>query len=97
MFPNERYVSGHFRSYLISCFNYTRSGDLVAVRGFKVVTLIQPAHYDYAAAVLFLASGVWPTVHRFRRNIRGSREGSLLIALSNHFTSNFEFFGYGFM
>lgn len=98
MYPNIRFTSTHFRSYLISRFNYNRSGDLVAVEGCKVVSLIQPAHYDYAASVWFLVSGVWPHFFRFARKVRGSREGGALVGLSLRFIKNlWPFFGLGFV
>lgn len=98
MYPNVRFVNNHFRSYLISRFNYAQSSDLVTVEGYKVVSLIQPSHYDYAATLWFLASGIWPYFFRFKRSIRGSRDGSMLVGLSNRFTKKvWSFFGLGFM
>ena len=98
MFPNERFVNSHFRSYLISRFNYARPSELVSVQGCKVVTLIQPGHYDYAATAWFLVSGLWPTSYKFKRNVRGSREGNILVGLSNRFTKqNWVDFGWSFI
>lgn len=98
MYPNIRFVENHFRSYLISKFNYTFSGELVTVRGCKVVSLIQPNHYDYAATAWFLVSGLWPYSCRFKRNVRGSREGNMLIGLTNRFTKKmWKQLGYNFL
>lgn len=89
MYPSVRFVENHFRSYMISKFNYTFTSEVAEVTGCKVVSLIQPNQYDYAASSWFLASGMWPTAFRFKRNVRGSRDGNMLIGLSNRFIGKY--------
>lgn len=60
MNSSERFINSHFRSLLISRFNYTKVSDLVRIRGCKIIALVPPSHYEVIASIMFLGTGIWP-------------------------------------
>lgn len=60
MVSREVYVSGHFRSLLISRFNYTKINSIVRLKSLKIIALVPPSHYEVVALTLFLGTGIWP-------------------------------------
>lgn len=98
MYPNERYALNHMRTLLISRFMYNGVEDIARVQGCKVVILVQPDYYDFAACTLFLSTGIWPVSRRFTRRVRGMREGFAVVAVSSQLCgSDFLRCGYKFL
>jgi len=60
MNPIERYINSHFRSLLISRFNYLNASHLVRIRSCKIIALVPPSHYDIVASTIFIGTGIWP-------------------------------------
>lgn len=58
MVSREVYVSGHFRSLLISRFNYTKINSIVRLKSLKIIALVPPSHYEVVALTLFLGTGI---------------------------------------
>jgi hypothetical protein len=67
MFINERYINSHFRSLLISRFNYSKVSHIVKLRSCKILALIPPSHYEVVASVMFLGTGIWPYSRIFEK------------------------------
>lgn len=65
MNSSERFINGHFRSLLISRFNYSKVSDLVRIRGCKIIALVPPSHYEVVASIMFIGTGIWPNSKLF--------------------------------
>lgn len=84
MFSTERYFSGHFRSLLISRFNYTKISQLVRIRSCKILALVPPSHYDIIATLMFLGTGIWPYSRLYVKKKRKKGGKSFLCVLIIH-------------
>lgn len=93
MFPIERFINSHFRTLLISRFNYSNTTHLVRVRSCKILALIPPSHYEIVASTMFLGTGIWPYSKLFakKRKKRGGKFFLLLLVI--HLSQLFDFFG----
>lgn len=97
MNPLERFINTHFRSLLISRFNYTKVSNLVRIRGCKILALVPPSHYEVVASALFIGTGIWPNSKLIEKK-RKKRGGKYyVLALMLHISKLWQYFGNTFM
>lgn len=97
MYPIERFINSHFRTLLISRFNYTKVSHLVRIRGCKILALVPPSHYEVVASVLFLGTGVWPYSKIFIKKKRKRGGKFFLLLLVVHISKMWQLFGNSFL
>lgn len=93
MYSTERYFSTHFRSLLISRFNYTKISQLVRIRSCKILALVPPSHYDVIATLMFLGTGIWPHSRIYVKKKRKKGGKSFLLVLIVHISKLWQVFG----
>lgn len=93
MYPTERFVNSHFRSYLISRFIYTNVSYLVKIRSCKILAIIPPSHFEVVSSILFLGTGIWPYSKIFvkKKKKRGGKFFILLLVV--HMSKLWQIFG----
>lgn len=97
MYPIERFISGHFRSLLISRFIYTKVTHLVRIRSCKILALVPPSHYEVVATILFLGTGIWPYSKIFIKKKRKKGGKYFLLLLVIHLSKLWQVFGNAFL
>lgn len=93
MYSTERYFSSHFRSLLISRFNYSKISQLVRIRSCKILALVPPSHYDVIATLIFLGTGIWPYSRIYVKKKRKKGGKSFLLVLIVHISKFWQIFG----
>ena len=93
----ERFVNGHFRSLLISRFNYSKVSELVRIRGCKILALVPPSHYEVVASIMFLGTGIWPQSKLFVKKKKKKGGKFFLLMLVVHISKLWQIFGNSFM
>lgn len=97
MNSSERFVNGHFRSLLISRFNYSKVSDLVRIRGCKILALVPPSHYEVVASIMFIGTGIWPNSKLFVKKKKKRGGKFFLLMLIVHISKLWQIFGNSFM
>jgi len=95
--PIERFVNGHFRSLLISRFNYTTASHLVRIRSCKILALVPPSHYDVVASTMFMGTGIWPYSKIFIKKRKKKGGKFFLLMLVVHISKLWPIFGNSFL
>lgn len=93
MNQSERYINTHFRSMLISRFNYSNVVNLVKIRGCKILAIIPPSHFEVMSLILFLGTGVWPYSKIFIKKKRKKGGKYFLLMLVLHISKLWQVFG----
>lgn len=93
----ERFINSHFRSLLISRFNYTKVSDLVRIRSCKVLALVPPSHYEVIASIMFLGTGIWPQSKLFVKKKKKRGGKYFLLMLIIHISKLWQIFGNSLM
>jgi len=93
MYPNERYVNNHFRSYLISRFYYSTVSDLVTIKSLKILAFLPPSHFDIVSSALFLGTGIWPVTMLVEKKKKKKKGKFFLVLLYVHMCQLFTIFG----
>lgn len=97
MNQSERFVNGHFRSMLISRFNYSNVTNLVKIKSCKILAFIPPSHYEIMSLILFLGTGVWPYSKIFIKKKRKKGGKFFLLLLAVHISKLWQVFGNGLL
>lgn len=97
MNSSERYINSHFRSLLISRFNYSRVSSLIRIRGCKILALVPPSHYEVIAPIMFMGTGIWPVSKLFvkKKKKRGGKYFLLMLVI--HISKLWPIFGNSLM
>lgn len=87
MYNSEIYINNHFRSLLISRFNYSKVSQLVRIRSCKIFAIIPPSHYEVVATLMFLGTGIWPNSRIFQKKKKGKGGKSYILLLTVHISN----------
>lgn len=82
MNSNTVYITTHFRCILISRFNYVKINQLPVIRVCRILALVPPSHYEIAATLLFLGTGIWPHSRIFVKKKKKKGGKSFLLILT---------------
>lgn len=93
MYNSEIYINNHFRSLLISRFNYSKVSQLVRIRSCKIFAIIPPSHYEVVATLMFLGTGIWPNSRIFQKKKKGKGGKSYILLLTVHISNLWYIFG----
>lgn len=93
MYTSEHYLNNHFRSLLISRFNYSKVSQLVRIRSCKIFAIIPPSHYEIVASLIFLGTGIWPNSRIFQKKNKNKGGKSFIMLLTTHISNLWPIFG----
>lgn len=93
----ERWNSQHYRTCLISKFNYTKAKLISRIRGCKILALVPPSHYEVLSSIMFVGTGIWPASKLFAKKKKKRGGKYFLLMLMVHISKLWSIFGNSFM